>query len=267
MKKSSVALKLTHPSDRNLMEKAEWFNRQPGIEVISDPSNLSDLPILHITRKGIYLESGDIRLCFHPSMALIRLIQLQRGETDRFLKATGLQPGDIFLDATLGLGTDSLVAAHQVGERGRVIAVEHSPLLAALIQDGLSALNEGPVPNVQNPDKSKAWRNLSLAAQRIEVQWGDHLKRLTQSLDSSMDVIYFDPMFRHTREQSASIRPLHQFSNAHPLQKEAVIEACRVARKRVVLKERKGSPEFSRLGFRICESGKYSNVDYGIIEI
>jgi SAM-dependent methyltransferase len=263
MTKSPVILKLTHPSDINLIKKAEWFSRQPGIEVFTD---LPNLPILQITRKGIFLETNEVRFSFHPSMALIRLIQLSRGEPDRFLKATGLKPGDTFLDATLGLGTDALVAAQQVGDGGHVIGIEHSPLLAALIQEGLSTMVEGPLPRVENPDKANAWLALSQAARRIEVQWGDHLRILKQYPASSVDVIYFDPMFRHTREQSASIRPLHHFSNTQPLQKEAILEACRVAKKRVVLKERKGSSEFSRLGFTIHEGGKYSNVDYGIIE-
>lgn len=264
-------LKLTHPTDSNLLEKAHWFSNQPGVKFLQAGENFRsfpedlELPILHLTRQGTFLEAGEMRFSFHPSMALIRLIQLARGESDRFISATGLQRGDILLDATLGLGTDALVAAWKVGEEGHVIAVEHSAILAALIREGLYTLAHGPLPRVENPEKVKAWLALSEAARRIEVNWGDHQNILTHSPSASVDVIYFDPMFRNTREQSASIRPLHHFSDTRPLQKETILEACRVARKRVILKERKGSREFSRLGFSIHEGGKYSHVDYGII--
>lgn len=269
----SVILKLTHPKDANLLNKADWFAQQPGLKFLQVSEKTSQsiqddlaVPILNITRQGVFLESGGIRFNFHPSMALIRLIQLGRGESDRFLSATGLQRGETLLDATLGLGTDALVAAWRVGEEGRVIAIEHSAILAALIREGLSSLAQGPLPRVGNPEKAKAWFALSEAAKRIEVHWGDHQDFLAHSPSSSIDVIYFDPMFRHTREQSASIRPLHHFSNVQPLQVGVISEAYRVARKRVILKERKGSQEFSRLGFSVNEGGKYSQVDYGIIQ-
>jgi len=272
MSEYPVILKLTHPSDSNLLSKAQWFSKQPGIKLIqasdNSPPFIQDLalPILHITRQGAFLETEGIRFKFHPNMALIRLMQLGRGESDRFLSATGLQRGDTLLDATLGLGTDALVAAWQVGEEGRVIAIEHSAILSALIREGLSTLAHGPLPHVKNPEKAKAWLALAEAAQRIEVLWGDHRDILAQSHAASVDVIYFDPMFRHTREQSSSILPLHHYSNIQPLLKEVVIDACRVAKKRVILKERKGSKEFSRLGFSVDEGGKYSQVDFGIIQ-
>jgi 16S rRNA (guanine1516-N2)-methyltransferase len=267
-----VILKLTRPTDLGLQKKALWFTQQPGIKLLStyesssfDHQQCVNHPILHLTRKETFLEIENTRLSFHPSMALLRLIQVSRGEADRFLQATALQQGDIFFDATLGLGTDALVAAWQVGEKGQVIAIEHSPILAALISDGLYTLAHGPIPRVKNPDKENAWKSLAQAANRIEVHLGDHLDILTHMPSSSVDVIYFDPMFRNTREQSASIRPLHHVSLTQPLQKETILQACRVARKRVILKERKGSKEFARLGFSLLEGGKYSHVDYGII--
>lgn len=269
---STVILNITHPRDPHLVEKSLWFSQQPGVTVLTGskktvPKTLEEqkTPILHITRKGTYLDTGESRLLFHPNMALLRVLQILRGEGDRFLQATGLQEGDSFLDATLGLGTDALVAAFKVGKSGQVIGIEHSPILAALVQDGLRELAQGKFPHVENPHKAQAWQALAEAAQRIEVRWGDHQELLAHYITSSVDVIYFDPMFRHTRTESASIRPLHEVSNAAPLAQETMVEAYRVARKRIILKERKGSPEFKRLGFSIHEGGKYSQVDYGII--
>lgn len=271
MNHATVILNITHPGDADLQKKALWFSEQPGLTLLtSSPKSLAGeaeealYPTLHISRKGCCLETGDTPLRFHPSMALLRVMQIHRGEGDRFLKAVALQAGDVFLDATLGLGTDALVAASQVGTLGKVIGIEHSPILAALVKDGLKTLAQGNYPPVQNPDKEKAWQALAEAAQRIEVQWGDHLELLT-GYPTFADVVYFDPMFRHTREKSASIRPLHEVANSGSLQDETVAEACRVAKRRVVLKERKASREFGRLGFEIQEGGNYSHVDYGII--
>ncbi|HHY27954.1 MAG TPA: class I SAM-dependent methyltransferase [Desulfitobacterium dehalogenans] len=272
MNHSTVILKITHPRDPDLKAKSLWFSEQPGVTLLTPQKKFQEktveepnYPLLHISRKGTYLEAGGNRLQFHPSMALLRVLQILRGEGDRFLEATGLQEGDVFLDATLGLGTDALVAAMQVGGQGKVIGIEHSPILAALVKDGLRSLAQGAYPHVQNLDKAKAWQALSEAAQRIEVFWGDHLELLVRYPSSFTDVVYFDPMFRHTREKSASIRPLHEVANSCSLESEAVAEACRIAKRRVVLKERKGSQEFSRLGFSIQEGGNYSHVDYGII--
>jgi len=264
LKNMPVTIKLTHPADPALQAKMSWFMAQPGCSFQTDTPNL--LPILHLTRKGTFLDDGQNRLSFHPNLAIIRILQGLRGEQDRFLAATELEPGQTCLDATLGLGTDALVASWKVGERGKVIAVEHSPLIAALIKEGLQSLKYKKLPRILNPDKLHAWQELILASQRIEVIWGNHQEFLADLPDSSVDVVYFDPMFRHTRVKSSSIRPLHAWSDHHPLRPEAVREACRVARSRVVLKERKGSSEFTCLDFQVFAGGRYSQVDYGIID-
>lgn len=263
LKEIPVSIKLTHPNDSALQAKMKWFMDQPGCTFQIGEPNL--LPILHLTRKGVFLDDGQNRLNFHPNLAIIRILQGLRGEQDRFLTATNIRSGQTFLDATLGLGTDALVAAWKVGESGKVIAFEHSPLLAALMKEGLQSLKYKQLPRMMNSDKLSAWQELILASQRIEVVWGDHQKLLAGLPDSSIDVVYFDPMFRHTRKKSSSIQPLHRYSDHRPLQPEVIQEAYRVACSRVVLKERKGSPEFTRLGFQVSNGGRYSHVDYGII--
>ncbi|AHF06955.1 hypothetical protein DESME_07625 [Desulfitobacterium metallireducens DSM 15288] len=263
MNKIPVSIKLTHPNDPILQAKMRWFMDQPGCSFQTGEPDL--LPILHLTRKGIFLDDGQNRLSFHPNLAIIRILQGLRGEQDRFLVATNVKPGQTLIDATLGMGADALVAAWKVGESGKVIAFEHSPLLAALMKEGLLSLKDKQLPRIMNSLKLNAWKELILASQRIEVIWGDHQKLLTELPESSVDVVYFDPMFRRTREKSSSIQPLHRYSDHRPLQQEAVQEAYRVACSRIVLKERKGSSEFVRLGFQVFNGGRYSQVDYGII--
>lgn len=251
--------------DPRLLAKKEWFLSQPGCQwspAAADPSLTQ--PCLSITSKGVYLSYQDERLSFHPSMALLRLMNLYRGLPDRYLEATALQKGDVLLDATLGLGTDALVGAWAVGKVGKVVAIERSPYLAAIVKDGL--LHEIQVPRVKNPEKRRAWAELKQAAVNIEVHFDDHFRFMQNLPSSGVDVVYFDPMFRRTQDKSSSIKPLHLWGNPEKLSPDAVREACRVARKRVVLKERKESTEFVRLGFEIMPGGRYSTVDYGIIK-
>lgn len=261
-----IFIKKTH-YDLGLEERWSWFLRQPGCSwsfVQSGADDQSQLPQLTITRRGVFLSNGVEQWSFHPSMALIRLINLLRGGSDRYLEATHLKAGDSLVDATLGLGADALVGAWAVGQKGKVIAIEKSPVLAALVQDGLNHFQE-MIPNSKSEEKRKAWLNLAQGSQQIKVIWGDNRTYLGNLSDRSVDVVYFDPMFRQTYAHSHSIQPLHRWSDHSPLDQETVAEACRIARRRVVLKERKNSPEFRRLGFEILQGGQYSSIDYGVI--
>jgi len=258
-----IFIKTTH-SDLQLQERLQWFCQQPGCKWMRIPSETQDLPELSITRQGVFLTEGQDKLSFHPSMALIRLINLLRGEPDRYLGATQLKAGDSLIDATLGLGSDALIGAWAVGSKGSVLGIEQSPILAAMVQDGINHIRE-IIPREKNQDKQDAWLALAQAAQQIDVCWGEHREFFRHIPSKSVDVVYFDPMFRHTRMQSGSIQPLHRWSDHSPLDHEAVLEACRIARRRVVLKERKSSSEFQRLGFEIVHGGRYSPVDYGVI--
>jgi 16S rRNA (guanine1516-N2)-methyltransferase len=260
-----VLIKTTH-SDSDLQNRLNWFLHQPGCKWAFERSGEEGIPELTITRRGVFLTNGTERLSFHPSMALIRLINLRRGGSDRFLEATQLKPGDTLVDATLGLGSDALIGAWAVGDEGRVLAIEQSPILAALIYDGLAHFRE-IIPKAKNREKQDAWAALARASRQIEVRWGDHSEFLGLIPSNSVDVVYFDPMFRHTCKQSDSIQPLHRWSDHSPLDVMAVLEACRIARHRVVLKERKNSSEFRRLGFDKLLSGQYSPVDYGVIRL
>ncbi len=263
IKEKSILIKLTH-SDTELLKRFAWFKQQPGCNWTKTGSGTEDLPDLTISRQGVFLNTRAKQLSFHPSMAIIRLINLLRGESDRYLEATQLKAGDSLIDATMGLGTDALIGAWAVGETGNVLAIEQSPLIAAFVHDGLNHFKE-IVPNAKNVEKQDVWAALARASRRIEVRWGGHGKYLNNLPSRSVDVVYFDPMFRDTCRKSNSILPLHRWSNHNPLDQEAVSEACRVARNRVVLKERKDSLEFQRLGFDILHGGRYSPIDYGII--
>ena len=184
----------------------------------------------------------------------LRLKNLRLGEKDHMTEAMGLQEGMSVLDCTLGFGADAIVASFGVGESGSVTGLEVSPLIAAVTGYGLQHFLPGNYP-------------LYAAMRRIKVVNEDYLDYLRQQPDNSVDVVYFDPMFRKPLTASSSISPLRGVADHRPVSEEAVAEACRVARLRVVMKEASGSGEFARLGFQRLVGGKYSKVHYGVIDL
>jgi 16S rRNA (guanine1516-N2)-methyltransferase len=199
----------------------------------------------------LYLEGREF--FFHPSMANTRIKRLRNGENDIVIEISGVGPGDTVLDCTLGLGSDSIVFAHVVGDQGRVIGLESSPVIAELVRRGLKELTVDV-------------KEVNAAMRRVEVICADHLDYLRAQPDRSVDVIYFDPMFRRTVQGSHAIEPLRVLGDDRPLSLEAIQEAKRVARRRIVLKERWYSKEFDRLGF-VKPRKSSGSINYGIIEI
>lgn len=199
------------------------------------------------------VRAGNPQLQFHPSMGFIRAKRVLKGEGDPMLTAAGMAPGDSVLDCTAGLGTDSLLFAVSGGEGSAVTALESSLPLYALLSEGMARYDSG-LPEVD------------AALRRIRVVHSGHLEYLQSLPDRSVDIVYFDPMFREPLEDSSAISPLRAFANPSPLSPGSVAEAVRVARKTVVLKEKRGSGEFERLGFeeRVRQGTKTS---YGVISI
>ncbi|KIL39502.1 SAM-dependent methyltransferase [Gordoniibacillus kamchatkensis] len=210
--------------------------------------------LLLVAKGGLQLiRGGEPPLFFHPSMAMIRLKRLQRGESDPLLAASRLAPGDTVLDCTAGLAADAIVFAYGAGESGSVTALESEPVIALLVASGLASYELGDA-------------DLTAALRRVRVLRTDHLAYLREQPARSVDVVYFDPMFRRPIEASASLSPLRELANASPLAAEAIAEARRVARKTIVLKEQKDSAEFARLGFvKVIPTAR--KLAYGVIEL
>ncbi|MEH7809800.1 hypothetical protein V7422_18025, partial [Bacillus safensis] len=85
--------------------------------------------------------------------------------------------------------------------------------------------------------------------------------------DESFDVVYFDPMFEETIQESASIAPLRHAAEHHFDHETAVQEALRVARKRVVLKDHWKSTRFLAESYQFhVLKRKTAQFHYGYIE-
>lgn len=209
--------------------------------------------VLVVSEEGWTLQTPQGPLAYHPSMALIRIRTLRRGGVDPMVEAMELAPGMSLLDCTLGLGSDAVVASFVVGDQGRVVGLESVPVLAALVARGLQAYQH------RDPELVAAMRRVAVRAVSYQVE----LPRLP---DRSFDVVYFDPMFREPLWESASMVPLRAVADPQPLSPAALAEARRVARRRVVVKERPGSPEFNRLGVRQVAGSPRGRVAYGVLE-
>lgn len=146
------------------------------------------------------------------------------------------------LDATLGLGADAIVFSHATGVHGKVVGIESERVLAILVEDGLRHWSSDADALVE-------------AMRRIEVRHANHLEELKRLPDRSFDVVYFDPMFEMTVQSSSGIAGVREFANQQSLHEEAVTEALRVARKRVVCKEGKTGRMYERFGFNPYRSG------------
>lgn len=195
----------------------------------------------------------DQKIFFHPSMAAVRIKRLILGENDLMLEVARIQPGDIVVDATLGLGSDSIVFAYGVGSTGQVYGCEASPVLSRLVAHGLQTSRSDLLP-------------LEKAMRKIEVKQVGHLDYLRSVPDKSVDVVYFDPMFGEPVTPSSSMNPIREWAIMDSIHLESVEQAVRVARKTVVLKERSDSNEFGRLGFSLVQQ-RSSSFSYGVIRV
>lgn len=242
------------------VKRAEALSAETGFKYIPRQSfsinklieRSGDSVALVVLANGARLVRPDHPLIeYHPSMGYVRVKRIIKGDSDPMIEAAGMQRGDSVLDCTAGLGSDSLVFAVKAGSEGSVTALENSVDLAVLLKEGLAHYET-------------SLEEVNQAMRRIKVKHGHHLEILREMPDKSVDIVYFDPMFREPLMDSAAINPLRDFANGEALQLESVQEAIRVARKSVVLKEKWGSPEFDRLGFRMLERN-HSKITYGVI--
>ncbi|SDN83952.1 Putative SAM-dependent methyltransferase [Paenibacillus sp. yr247] len=216
--------------------------------------NYEDDCLLLVTRDEIrYYEDDRPAYFFHPSMALVRVKRMLQGESDLLIEASGAAIGDAIVDCTAGLASDSIVFSFAVGPQGSVTALESEEIPAMLIQEGL-AVYESEITE------------LNEAMRRITVRKTHHLAYLQQLATQSVDVVYFDPMFRSPIEESQAISLLRRNANDEAVNVASIAEARRVARKSIVLKENRDSKEFARLGFEHVLRST-TKTTYGVIRL
>lgn len=253
-----IAVTTTREGDESLNYKAKCISKDLNIEYIKR-DNLSikktilkdDFDYLLVVEKEkIVIKGEESTLFWHPNMSELKIKSIRKGNKEPIIEATKLEEGNSILDCTLGLAGDSLVFSAVVGEKGSVVGTEVNKYIAYLSKCGLDNYNINGT-GINNIDV-------------VNESYKDYL--LKQS-DNSFDVVYFDPMFKEPNKKSTSINSFRDFADHKGLTKESLSEALRVCKKRVVIKERRDSNDFEKLGIKECYGGKKSGaIIYGVIE-
>lgn len=188
-------------------------------------------------RFELYRPNMEKPFFFHPNSAMFRLKRLLKGETDPLIEVAALEEGDTFLDCTLGLASDSLIAAFAVGATGKVLGLEKDADVAFIVKEGLKNF---PTTVIE----------LEEVMARIHVAQADAVTYLSGLADDTWDVVYIDPMFTAAIEASSNFTPLREVGAGGALTKKWVDEAFRVAKRRVVIKDYFNSPMFEAFNFK-----------------
>ena len=133
------------------------------------------------------------------------------------------------LDATSGFGTDAFVLA-SLG--CKVLMLERSPIMGALLQNGLDRLNEST--------KSK-----TVKLDLIITEARDYLQQIIEAKHLAFDVIYLDPMYPERSNNALgknTLRVLRELVG-DDLDADVLLPlALQAAKKRVVVKRPKRAP-------------------------
>lgn len=208
-----------------------------------------DVLMIGVDKISFHPKNGSTPFFFHPNSSMFRVKQIVRGEKDAFIEATQLNEGMSFLDCTLGLASDSIVASLVTGESGSVTGIESSTAISFVVQSGLKVW-ESKIPD------------MNAAMRRIEVVQSDHYEYLKKQPDNRYDVVYFDPMFESTIA-SPGIQGLKSSADYGELTKKTITEALRVASQRVVMKDNRSSTKFEELGFSVLK--RNASFLYGVL--
>lgn len=219
-----------------------WPRPDGRLEVAAQAQDVDALIV--VGRRRLIVQAGSARMQHHPNAAVLRVVNLLRGRRDALVELAQLGPGDRLLDCTCGLGADAITAAHAVGNRGDVHALEASPLLALLTRRGMQTY--------QHPAHAAVTR----AMRRVQVFTARYQEVLPTCADASFDVVYFDPMFCQTVAASSGLDLVRTFAEAGIPQASDIVHAVRVARRSVLMKDATPGRALEALGFAIVKKSR-----------
>lgn len=235
--KASLAVTLGGRPDGRRETAARTFAEQWQLPFLPRPPRAALEELWHLTDALLLFERNDIALrspsgClrFSPGMAAMRIKTMPNGNgLDPLIRWGELQSGDHILDCTLGLGADAWMAAHLVGSTGRVVGLERSFPLYALVSEGLKLYLTSPRDGP------------------IEVTYASAEAYLCGQADRAFDCILFDPMFEKPRKSNQAFDRLREFADPSPLTQKMLEEARRVARRWVLVKGGRYSQDLKKL--------------------
>lgn len=181
--------------------------------------------MLVVERTGLAVRHEGRRWRWHPGLLHTRL---EAGERHPVVRALEPLPGEVLVDATLGLGTDAIFLARFTGRP--VVGIEIAPVLALLAAEGLR-------------DRGDPVRVICAHSE----EW------LAGRPDRSVGAIFADPMFPGGRDPNPSLGLVRALAEHAPIGRDWMAHAVRVARRVVVVRdapaaesdmlERLGAPE------------------------
>lgn len=207
---------------------------------------------LVVAKNGNYLWKDGQAYHFHPNMAELRVREWAINGRDYLAQILLEKPVHCFLDATFGIGSDAIVASYVLPPTAVVVAVEKSLPVYLIAKTGMLTY--------QHPENIK----MTAAVKRIKLLHWDILEYLQTLQDQSVDAIYFDFMFTHTVARSTNLNTLRTFAETGGMNEKIWQEAIRVARQRIILKDRPYGKWFRLCPPDLFYGGKYSKVKYGV---
>lgn len=210
---SSVSLEVA----KNLAEKLD-------IPLVSDHQILSNLELfLALDQEGLSLNQKGMKMRGDFSAMLPRLKQgkLQGEMLVKASKLKGLDRRPVAIDATAGMGEDSILLAAAGYE---VYLFEKDPVIAALLEDALRRAAGEP--------------GLAEIVERMHLTSGDSIAAM-RSGEIPVDLVYLDPMFP-ARSKSGLIKKkfqlLQQLEQPCSDEEELLQAAMKARPRRIVIK-------------------------------
>lgn len=190
---------------------------------------------------GLTIATLHGRLRPSLSTAEIRLRSIARGDGDPLQRAGELEPGDVVVDCTYGLGRDGAIAATIIGIEGSITGIEASDALFHMA--------------AENPPLASLQVTTPLHPPAIvELVHADAREWLAKARPSSADVVLIDPMFKTPKTSDATFALLRSVASDVPLDAAWVEAAKRVARRWVVVKSGTRPAWFSDVGLQPVHS-------------
>lgn len=153
------------------------------------------------------------------------------GKQESIAKAVGVkgQNTPYVVDATGGLGRDAFVL---VSLGCRVCLLERSPVVAALLENGLQRASQH--------EQLKEW-----LPQLLSLKHGNSVKLMDKWKEEKPDVVYLDPMFPHKKKSALVKKEMRLFQKllgGDADANELLAPALQLTQKRVVVKRPASAP-------------------------
>ena len=206
--------------------QARGLARRLTLPFVAQPAPEADLLVLMVTADGLELRAAT-DLAVRGAKVDFRSLLLRPGgrnlsRRQPLARAIGKESRTV-VDTTAGLGHDAALLA---GIGYSVTAVERSPVVAALLADGLERALADPTLR-------------EVLGDRLEVVSGD-ARTILPRISPRPDAIYIDPMYPPKRKASAltgkSIRLVRQVVGDDDDAADLLAVALNCATKRVVVK-------------------------------